>query len=188
MATRNFGIQLCAPIRRPREKWLVAYREPGSRLFSLVVRKKLLSMCCRVGKRGSWSNRRKQPRELHVFLVSGCLGKLLSKNQAFSTQPCSEVACCSSAEVSVICTDSRVGWIRGQLLEGHLPASPTPALLTRFHISRAPEEGSGLLQAPLKPPLPGLGRGWDQGSSWPQTYPRPPTTHPPEKQEAENQG
>lgn len=38
----------------------------------------------------------------------------------------------------------------------------------------SPRGRTGLLQAPLKPALPGLGPGWDPGSSWPQTLPCTP--------------
>ena len=56
---------------------------------------------------------------------------------------------------------------------------PQGLLLGLPHVKPgAPEEGARLLQAPLKPALPGLGCGWDRGSSWPQTSPCTPAPLP----------
>lgn len=55
-------------------------------------------------------------------------------------------------------------------------------LKTRFHTSLEPQrKGLDCFRPLQKPALPGLGRGWDAGSSWSQTAPL-------EQQEAENQG
>lgn len=65
---------------------------------------------------------------------------------------------------------------------GGVSCLASPLLRTRLHTSLEPQrKGPDRFRPLLKPALPGLGQGWDAGSSWPQAA-------PPEQQEAENQG